>query len=306
MGHAGTLVATDGTNVMSMSHFTTGNITVGPVSDLSQIDNTYSKPSPLLNSVEGLQYGAGVFMMIDDTGVSYWSDDLGANWTLGTGYDPASNNARVMYYGEELGAFMINNHNNTYSLDGKNKLSGTVFTVQGGSLTQIDFKGDTYTYYQFSQRFNYYNTGTDYNLGWAAFTRGTTGSGYGMATDGITMVQLQSTTLQAYVRTSTDGVTFGADITTSGLTAPDARHIMRHKGEWVIIGMDGACWTSNDLTNWVAQGDSYLTGTASGDSNSQYHGMENQNIIRWGAGSGSQKENFAIFFDNQIYQSIGS
>jgi hypothetical protein len=31
--------------------------------------------------------------------------------------------------------------------------------------------------------------------------------------------------------------------------------------------------------------------------------MENQNIVRWGAGSGAQKENFAIFFANQIYQS---
>lgn len=304
--HAGTLVATDGVNVMSMSNTTTGDVTVGPVSDLSQIDNTYSKPSPLASSIQGLQYGAGVWMLVDWESKSYWSDDLGANWTLGTGHDPAFNTAQVMYYGDRLGAFMINNHQNTYSLDGKVKISGSVFGVQGGSLTQLEFDGDTYTYYQFSQRFNYYNTGTDYTIGWGAFTRGVTASGYGMATDGVTLVQVEGSTTQAYVRTSTDGITFGADLVTSGLTAGRPRHIMWHRGEWVIINRDGACWTSNDLLTWVAQGTTYLTGTASGSSNAQYHGMENQNIIRWGAGAGADKEYFAIFFQDQIYESVNA
>jgi len=306
MGHAGTLVATDGVNVMSMTNSTGGNITVGPVSDLSQIDNTWTKPFTAASSIQGLQYGAGVWVVVDWNSKSYWSDDLGENWTVGTGHDPAFNTAQVMYYGDYIGAFFINNHQNTYSVDGKNKSFFSVFGVQGGSLIEIDFNGDTFTYYQFSQRFNYYNTGTNPITGWGAFTRGDTGEGYGIAlSNDNTLVQMQSTTLQAYVRTSTDGINWGTDIVTSGLTAPNARHIMWHKDEWVIINRDGLCWTSNDLITWVAQGDTYLTGSSSGSSNSQYHGMENQNIIRWGAGTGSRKENFAIFFNNQIYQSLG-
>ena len=307
MGHAGTLVATDGVNVMSMSNSTSGNITVGPVSDLSQIDNTWTKPFTAASSIQGLQYGAGVWMVVDWDSKSYWSDDLGENWTVGTGHDPAFNTAQVMYYGEELGAFMINNHQNTYSLDGKNKSFFSVFGVQAGTITQLEFKGTTYTYYQFSQRFGYYNTGTDYTLGWNAFNQQVVGTpdSRGMASNGIVIAQVMSNSFETKVRTSSDGVVFGANIVTSGLTATNSRHIMWHEDEWVIINLLGACWTSDDLITWVAQGDTYLTGTASGHSNSDWHGMENQNIIRWGSGAGSQKENFAIFFVNQIYQSIG-
>ena len=65
MGHAGTLVATDGVNVMSMTNSSSGNITVGPVSDLSQIDNTWTKPFTASSSIQGLQYGAGVWVVVD-------------------------------------------------------------------------------------------------------------------------------------------------------------------------------------------------------------------------------------------------
>jgi len=309
LAHAGTLVATDGVNVMSMSNTTTGNLTVGPLSDLSQVDNTYSKPGPLGSSIQTLNYGAGVFMLVDAVGVSYWSDDLGANWTLGTGHDPAFNSVVAGYYSDRLGVFMHNNHQPTYSIDGKVKIDALgqpqVISAAGG-FTQLDFKGSTYNYALNSQRFLWYNTGTDFTTGWAQCTRNAARDTYAMATDGNVVANLQAFMGGGLVQinSSTDGVTFGADITTSGFTITNPRHIMYHRGEWVAIDANGSCWTSDDLITWVAQGDTYLTGTSSGVSNTGNHTMDNQNIIRWGSGEGQSRANFAIFFQNQVYQSV--
>jgi hypothetical protein len=132
---------------------------------------------------------------------------------------------------------------------------------------------------------------------------------WSIATDGNVVANLQAWEGAAnpgltYVRSSSDGITFGSDFTTTGIdTMVQARHIMWHHGEWMIINALGGVWTSDNLVDWTSQGSSYLTGTPSGLSNADDHGMENQNIIRWGAGEGQNKENFAIFFDNQIYQS---
>ncbi len=307
MAHAGTLVATDGVNVMAMNNSTSGDITVGPLSDFSQIDNTWTKPFTAASSLQVLNYGAGVFMAVDWNGKSYWSDDLGENWTVGTGHDPAFNTAQAGWYSDELAVFMHNNHQPTYSIDGKVKIDalGQPQVIQSeGGYNQLDFDGETFSYTLNSQRFIWYNIGSDFTAGWAQATREVTKSTQGIATNGLVVASVSGDTIASFVRSSTDGFTFTADIATSGLTVTRPRHIMYHKGEWVIINRDGSCWTSDDLITWTAQGDTYLTGTSSGSSNAEWHSMENQNIIRWGAGGGQSRENFAIFFLNQIYQSI--
>lgn len=310
MSHEGTHVATDGVNVMSTDATTSGNFSVGPLSDLSQIDSTPAKPAGMGGgSIQCLRYGAGVFMVVDWESQSWWSDDLGATWTAGTGYDPAFNSATAMGYTDRMATFMISNHNLTYSLDGKVKIgpAGPLAGLQATGPTQIDLNGTTYTYYMFTQGRLWVSTSTDYLLngvgGWNEATNFGSRSVYGVATDGTTVAAIANSGTTTQIRTSTDGVTFGSDLVTVGLAANDARHIMYHLDEWIIIEISGGCWTSPDLINWTSQGDTYLTGTASGASDATYGAMDVVNIIRWGAGTGQSRENFAIFFANQIYKS---